>query len=151
MVYVTLHAAWMVLAVAIGTVAGYLGLVRATQGAGGASALPGRFKMQAHTTLGLVYYVMLYVGLLSGIAMHRWLLPEHVLPDGVRMLHLVLGIVVVALYTAAWVIGSGLVKKPAGADRARPRLHMVCNYTACTLIAVQIAVAVYYVWIWPNT
>ncbi len=151
MVYVTIHAAWMILAVVIGTIAGYLGLVRATQGQGGRSALPGRFKLKTHTACGLVYYVMLYIGFFFGVAMHRWLLPEHVLPDAVRMLHLVLGIVVVALYTVAWVIGSGLVAKPAGEDRGRPRLHMICNYTACTLIAVQIAAAVYYVWISPNT
>jgi len=151
MVYVTLHAAWMVLAVAIGTIAGYLGLVRATQGTGGSSALPGRFKMKAHTTLGLVYYVMLYVGLLMGVLMVEFLDVEGVLPPVIKKVHVVLAVLVGALYGVAWLIGRRLRDRPPDAGRLAPRLHMIFNYTACALIAVQIAVAVYYVWIWPNT
>ncbi|MBL7140646.1 MAG: hypothetical protein ISS74_07035 [Planctomycetes bacterium] len=147
MFYVTLHAAWMILAVAIGTVAGYMGLLRATMGKGGRSPLPGRFKMRPHVAFGTAYYLMLYAGMLFGWLMSEYLLPGPYLPSAIGNLHIGLAIAIGVLYGLAWVIGGGLTKKPAGASRLRPRLHMVCNYTACTLVAVQIGVAVYYVWI----
>ncbi|MEA3367237.1 MAG: hypothetical protein U9R68_03875, partial [Planctomycetota bacterium] len=65
MIYVTIHAAWMILAVAIGTVSGYLGLLRATQREGGRSPLPGRFNMRLHKWTGMVYYAMLLVGIVG--------------------------------------------------------------------------------------
>ncbi len=144
MVYVTLHAAWMLLAVAVGTVAGYMGLLRAT---GPRSPLPGRFTMRPHVGFGAAYYLMLYAGIVFGWVMHEFLLPGPMLPSGVRTLHLVLAIAVAILYGVAWAVGGSLTKRPATQSRLRPRLHMAANYTACTLVGVQIAVAVYYVWI----
>jgi len=151
MAYVTLHAAWMLLAVAVGTAAGYLGLLRATQGEGGKSPLPGRFHLRAHVGLGAAYYGMLYAGILFGWVMHEFLLHERpVMPPSVRTAHAVLAGAIAVLYGAGWWVGAGLQRKPAGRDRGRPRLHMALNFTACTLIGVQIALAAYYVWIWPN-
>ena len=147
MLYVTIHAAWMIVAVAVGTVAGYMGLVRATGGEGGRSPLPGRFRMRPHVGFGAAYYLMLYAGILFGWIMHEFLLPEAILPPRARTLHLVLAVAVAILYGVAWALGGSLTKRPAAGSRLRPRLHMAANYTACTLVAVQIAVAVYYVWI----
>ncbi|HUU09313.1 MAG TPA: hypothetical protein VM431_02090 [Phycisphaerae bacterium] len=150
MLYVTIHGVWMIVAVVVGTVAGYLGLLRATQGEGGRSPLPGRFRMKLHTGLGLVYYLMLYAGLAGGVVMVRFLLPSDVLPRSIAKVHVVLAVLVGTLYGVAWLIGRRLEQKPAGAARLLPRLHMVFNFTACTLIGIQIALAAYYVWIWPN-
>jgi len=147
MTYVTLHAVWMILAVAAGTVAGYMGLVRAAMGKEGQSPLPGRFSQRPHVVFGTAYYVMLYVGILYGWLMHEFLLPEPYLPPAIAKLHIGLAVAIGVLYGAAWAIGGGLTKKSAGTSRLRPRLHMVCNYAACTLVAVQIGVAAYYVWI----
>ena len=157
MFYVALHAAWMILAVAVGTVAGYMGLVRATQaerpagGQGGRSLLPGRFLLRPHVNFGSAYYLMLYVGLIFGWVMHEYLLDGRVLPASVLRWHIALAGAIAVLIGLAWILGAGLVRRPAPQMRARPRLHMVLNFTACGLVAVQIALAVYYVWIWPAT
>jgi len=147
MLYVTIHAAWMILAVAVGTVAGYMGLLRATGRRGGRSPLPGRFRMRPHVAFGTAYYLMLYGGIVFGWVMHEFLLPGPMLPPAIATLHLVLAMAVAMLYGVAWAIGGSLAKRPATESRLRPRLHMAANYTACTLVGVQIAVAVYYVWI----
>ena len=147
MTYVTLHASWMILAVAVGTVAGYMGLLRATMGKGGKSLLPGRYRLRPHVAFGTVYYLMLYAGIVFGWLMREFLLPGPFLPPAVANLHLGLAVAIAVLYGAAWAIGGNLTRNPAGTHRLRPRLHMVCNYTACTLVAIQIGVAVYYVWI----
>jgi len=152
MLYVTIHAAWMILAVAVGTVAGYQGLLRATQRPGRPSLLPGRFLLKSHIRFGTVFYLMLYAGILYGWAMHEFLFRgRSLLPPTIGAVHLVLALVIGALYGLAWAVGLSLTRHPAGAVRARPRLHMALNFTACTLVAVQIALAVYYVWIWPTT
>ena len=149
MVYVTIHAAWMILAVIIGTVSGYLGLLRATQRAGGGrSALPGRFNLRLHKWTGAVYYVMLLMGIIGGLLMARFILGTW---GGFWEWHAWLGIAIAVLYAVAAWVGLGLLRRPAGAKRARPIAHMILNFTACTLIAVQIALALYYAWIQPNT
>ena len=147
MVYVTIHAVWMILAVTAGIIAGYLGLVRATQGQGGKSALPGRFNLRLHKWTGAVYYIMLFVGILGGLLMARFFLGEW---GGFWVWHLRLGIAIAVLYAVAAWVGLGLLRRPAGAKRARPIAHMILNFTACTLIGLQIALAVYYAWVWPN-
>jgi len=151
MVYVTIHAAWMILAVIIGTVAGYQGLVRATQRAGGASPLPGRFRMKSHVSLGTIYFVMVYAGLALGVVLADVFLGDrNVLPPAIAKAHIVLAILIAILYGAGWLIGRRLARVPARGSRLAPRLHMLLNFTACTLIGVQIALALYYVWIWPK-
>ncbi|MFO8011981.1 MAG: hypothetical protein R6X20_01615 [Phycisphaerae bacterium] len=144
MTYVTIHAAWMLLAVAVGTVSGYLGLVRATQGEGGRSPLPGRFHLRLHQWTGAAYYAMLLVGIVGGLLMARFILGEW---GGFWEWHGRLAILIAVVYAAGAWLGIGLLRHPAGTARARPIAHMVLNFTACTLVAVQIAVAVYYVWI----
>lgn len=151
MLYVTVHAAWMILAVALGTVAGYMGLLRATRRSDGSSAFPGRFHLRSHVNFGVVYYAMLYLGILFGWVVHEYLLDAPVLPPAVLRWHVVLAGAIAVLYGIAWILGAQLAREPVGARRLRPRLHMVFNFTACTLVAVQIALAVYYVWIWPAT
>jgi len=143
MVYVTIHAAWMLVAVAVGTVSGYLGLVRATQREGGRSPLPGRFNLRLHKVTGGAYYAMLLVGIVGGFLMARFILGEW---GGFWEWHERLAILIAVLYAPAAWIGVGLLRNPAGAKRGRPIAHMVLNFTACTLIAVQIALAAYMVW-----
>ena len=151
MLYVTVHAAWMILAVALGTVAGYMGLLRATRRPDGSSVLLGRFRLRSHVNFGAVYYAMLYLGILFGWVVHEYLLDARVLPPEVLRWHVALAGAMAVLYGIAWILGGQLTREPAGARRLRPRLHMVFNFTACTLVAVQAALAVYYAWIWPAT
>ena len=151
MFYVIAHAAWMILAVALGTVAGYMGLLRATRRPDGSTVLPGRFHLRSHINFGVVYYAMLYLGILFGWVVHAYLLDAPVLPSAVLRWHVALAGAVAVLYGIAWILGGQLAREPAGAQRLRPRLHMVFNFTACTLVAVQVALAVYYVWIRPAT
>ena len=151
MLYVTIHAVWMILAVALGTVAGYMGLLRATRRPDGSTVLPGRFHLRSHINFGVVYYAMLYLGILFGWVVHAYLLDAPVLPSAVLRWHVALAGAVAVLYGIAWILGGQLAREPAGAQRLRPRLHMVFNFTACTLVAVQVALAVYYVWIRPAT
>lgn len=149
MVYVTIHGSWMVLAVLVGSVAGYMGLVNATADRAGRSPLPGRFRYKVHVGFGAAYYVMIYLGALFGWVMHEFLLPSRVMPPHIGTFHLVLALAIAALYGVGAAVGWTMTKKPAGEARLRPRLHMVLNFTACTVAAVQIAVAIYYVWTWP--
>ena len=151
MLYVTVHAAWMILAVVVGTIAGYMGLLRATRRPDGSSVLPGRFHLRSHVSFGIVYYAMLYLGILGGWVVHEYLLDAHVLPPEVLRWHVALAGAMAVLYGIAWILGGQLTREPAGGRRVRPRLHMVFNFTACTLVAVQVALAAYYVWIRPAT
>jgi len=150
MTYVTLHAAWMVLAVVFGTVAGYQGLVRATMRPGHGSPLPGRFILKSHNRYGTVFFVMLYIGILYGWIMADHLLDGPHLPPRIGTVHIVLAASIGGLYGGAWIVGGALARRPAGKARAWPAVHMVMNYTACTLIAVQMGLAAYYVYIWPR-
>jgi hypothetical protein len=133
------HAAWMLVAVAIGTWSGYLGLLWALQGPGGRAPLPGRFNLRVHQWTGIVYYIMLYLGVVGGFLMVEFILGTEV--SGFWEWHEWLGLLVVAIYTAAGWIGLGLLKRPAGPSRARPIAHMVLNFTGCTLIGLQILLA----------
>jgi len=146
MLYVTLHAAWMILAVGGGTVAGYMGLLRATQRPDGQSALPGRFRLGRHIAFGTAYYLMIYFGLIFGFLIHGFLLEQRPWPDVTGQAHLVLGAAIGILYAGAWILGTEtLGRSPKG--RTLPRAHMVLNFTACALVAVQIVLAAYYVWL----
>ena len=143
MTYVTIHAAWMILAVAIGTVSGYLGLLRATQRDGGRSPLPGRFNLRLHQWTGAVYYAMLLVGIVGGLLMARFVLGPW---GGFWQWHMRLAILIAVVYAAAAWLGIGLLRKPAGAARGRPIAHMILNFTACTLIGIQVILAIYMAW-----
>lgn len=137
---VWLHAGWMLLATAVGTWSGYLGLLRALQRPGGKGPLPGRFNLKMHKWTGIAFYIMLYVGLLGGVLMVRfWFGGKE--PEGLWYWHERIAIAIGALYAGAAWVGLVLLKKPAGKARARPVAHMILNFTACTLIAVQIVVA----------
>ena len=137
---VWIHLTWMLLAVAFGTWAGYLGLVRATMH-GGKSPLPGRFNLRVHKWAGIVFYAMLYAGL--GYA--AWMVEYHfgAEPAGLWVWHRRVGLAIGAIYLPAMALGIQMLYRPAGVHRARPIIHMLTNFTACTLIAVQIALAVY--------
>ncbi len=148
MPWIALHAGWMILAVAVGTVAGYMGLVHATSDREGRGPLPGRFVFKAHVGFGAAYYVMLYLGMVYGWIMHEFIFDEvPQMPPRIVTLHMTIAGCVAVLYAAAWALGASMVRKPPAQKRLRPRLHMACNLTACTLVAVQIAVAVYCVWL----
>jgi len=106
-VFVWIHASWMILAVAVGTVAGYLGLVRATQRE--ALRVPGRFNLRLHKWTGIAFYAMLYLGILGGFSMVEFVLGAD--PVGFWLWHQRLGLLI------------GLVRpRPAPqARRSRPR------------------------------
>jgi hypothetical protein len=136
-----LHMIWMLAAVAVGTWSGYLGLLRALQGPGGKAPLPGRFNLRLHQWTGIVYYAMLYVGILGGLLMAAFLMGG-LWPHGrLWQIHQWLGLAVGVVYAPGAWLGLGLLWTPAGPSRARPIAHMVLNFTACTLIGVQIVLA----------
>jgi hypothetical protein len=130
---------WMLVAVAIGTWSGYLGLLRALQGRDGRTQLPGRFNLRIHKWTGIVYYAMLFVGILGGLLMAEFLL-DSFSTEGIWRIHTWLGVAVGAVYAPGAWLGLQLLWKPGG-SRTRAIAHMVLNYTACTLIGVQILVA----------
>lgn len=136
---VYVHMTWMLVAVAIGTVSGYLGLLRALQGPGGRAPLPGRFNLNVHKWTGIVYYAMLYLGVLGGFLMVRFLLGGEA--AGFWEWHARLGLLVAVVYAPGAWIGLGLLKVPAGPKRGRPIAHMILNFTGCTLIGLQILLA----------
>jgi hypothetical protein len=132
----------MVLAVGAGTWSGYLGLLRALQRPGGQAPLPGRFHLRLHQRTGIVFYAMLYVGILGAFLMVRFSL-ANTSPEGIWALHQYAGIAIGVVYAPAAWLGFDLLRKPAGGARGRPVAHMVLNFTACTLIAVQIVLGLY--------
>ena len=134
---VLVHASWMILAVAVGTVAGYLGLVRATQRE--ALRLPGRFNLRIQKWTGIAFYAMLYLGILGGFSMVEFILGAE--PVGFWLWHQRLGLLIGLVYAPAAWFGLDLLRKPAGPARARPIAHMILNFTGCTLIAAQITLA----------
>jgi hypothetical protein len=140
---------WMLVAVAIGTWSGYLGLLRALQRPGGKAWLPGRFNLRVHEWTGIVYYTMLYLGILGGFLMASLFLGG-VYTKGIWQLHAWLGVAVGAVYAPGAWLGLQLLWKPGG-SRTRAIAHMVLNYTACTLIGVQILVALLAVMLTPHT
>lgn len=135
-----IHAVWMLVAVAFGTWSGYLGLVRATM-RDGRSPLPGRYTLRSHKRTGIVFYAMLYAGL--GYAV--WMAELHLDTQavGLWVWHRWVGLAIGAIYLPAMVLGIHLLYRPAVARRARPVAHMLINFTACTLIAVQLVLAAY--------
>jgi hypothetical protein len=135
-----IHAVWMLVAVAFGTWSGYLGLIRATL-KGGRSPLPGRYTLRSHKWTGIVFYAMLYAGLAYAVLMVE-LVFDGAAP-GLWLWHAWIGLTIGAIYLPAMVLGFEMLYRPPGAHRARPIAHMVTNFTACTLIAVQIVVAAY--------
>jgi hypothetical protein len=141
---VWIHASWMIIAVAIGTWSGYLGLVRATL-RGGKSPLPGRYSPGLHKWTGIAYYVMLYVGILYGKIMVDFLLGNGE-PAGIWLWHEHLAYAIGIIYFPAMLLGLRMLSKPPGARRAVPVWHMILNFTACTLVGVQILLTVYAVW-----
>jgi hypothetical protein len=137
---VWIHVLWMLAAVAVGTWAGYLGLIRATL-KGGKSFLPGRFTLRAHKWTGLVFYAMLYADILYAVLMVQYLFPGE--PEGLWAWHEHLALAIGAIYLPGMILGIHMLYRPPGARRARPIIHMVLNFTACALVGVQIVVAAY--------
>lgn len=136
---VYVHMIWMLVAVAIGTWSGYLGLLRALQGPDGRTPLPGRFNLRTHKWTGIIYYAMLYVGILGGFLMATFFL-DGVFTAGILQVHKWLGVAVGVVYAPGAWLGLRLLWKPGG-TRTRAIAHMVLNYSACTLIGAQIVVA----------
>jgi len=79
------------------------------------------------------------VGILGGLLMAEFLL-DGFSTAGVWRVHAWLGVAVGAVYAPGAWLGLQLLWKPGG-NRTRAVAHMVLNYTACTLIGVQILVA----------
>jgi hypothetical protein len=131
---------WMSLTTAVGTWSGYLGLIRATL-KGGKSPLPGRYTLRTHKWTGIVFYAMLYIGILYGMIMVDFVLETET--EGLWWWHERLAFAIGAIYFPAMLLGLAMLSRPAGVHRARPIAHMLINFTACTLIAVQFVLAVY--------
>jgi hypothetical protein len=143
---VWIHMSWMIAATLVGTWSGYLGLVRATQNAQGKSPLPGRFLMRQHEWTGIVFYAMLYLGILGGFLMVRYFL-GNAAPEGLWAWHQYIAIAIAVLYAPGAILGLDMMlRKAAGRARPRPIAHMLFNFFACTLIAVQIVVALVGIW-----
>jgi hypothetical protein len=137
---VWIHLIWMSLTTAVGTWSGYLGLIRATL-KGGKSPLPGRYTLRSHKWTGVVFYAMLYTGILYGMIMVDFILGTETV--GLWWWHKMLAYAIGVIYFPAMLLGLDLLSRPAGVYRARPILHMLINFTACTLITVQFAMAIY--------
>ena len=137
---VWIHVVWMIAAVAVGTWSGYLGLVRATM-KGGRCFLPGCYTLSAHKWTGIVFHTMLYSGLAYAWAMVEFIIGVEA--GGLWAWHRWLGWTVGAIYLPAMVAGIHLLYRPAVGGRALPVAHMITNFTACSLIAVQIVLAAY--------
>ena len=137
---VLIHASWMILTVAVGTWAGYLGLIRATL-KGGKSFLPGRYTLRSHRWTGIVFYAMLYAGILGGFLMVDFFFGDAD-PVGFWLWHQRLAVLIGLVYAPAAWLGLGLLRRPAGPVRVRPIAHMILNFTGCTLIAAQITLAI---------
>jgi hypothetical protein len=137
---VWIHITWMIVGVAIGTWSGYLGLIRATL-KGGKSPFPGRYTLRTHKWTGIVYYAMLYVGILYGMIMADFLLDQKA--GGFWVWHGYLAYVIGVIYFPAMLMGLQMLQQPPGTKRGKPIAHMLLNFTACTLIGVQIVLAVY--------
>ena len=139
---VWVHAVWMLAAVTVGTWSGYLGLLRALHRPGAGSLLPGRFNLRVHQWTGIVYYAMLYVGIAGGFLMVQGFFKGES-PAGIWVWHEYLALAIGLIYAPGAWLGLDLLWKPAGPARARPILHMILNFTACTLIGAQILLGLY--------
>ena len=140
---VWVHVVWMIAAVAVGTGSGYLGLLRATL-KGGRSFLPGRYTLRSHQWTGIAYYAMLYAGIVYAVVMAEEILKIEA--TGLWAWHKGLGITIGVLYLPAMLLGLQMLREPPGSRRARPIVHMILNFSACTLVGVQIALAIYAVY-----
>lgn len=135
---VKVHVLWMLVAVAVGTWSGYLGLLRATL-KDGKSFLPGRFTLRSHKWTGIVFYAMLFAGIVYGIIMADFILKREA--EGFWAWHARLAWSIGALYLVGMVVGLEMLWQPPGRRRVRPIIHMVLNFTACALVAVQMVLA----------
>lgn len=138
---VWMHASWMVATTAVGTLSGYLGLLRALQRPDGKSLLPGRFNLRVHQWSGIAFYAMLYAGILGGFLMVDIFFGDRA-PHGFWLWHRWIAVSIAVLYAPAAWLGLAMMKKPAGAGRGRPIAHMILNFAACTLVGIQIVLAI---------
>ena len=137
---VWIHVLWMLAAVAVGMWTGYLGLIRATL-KGGKSFLPGRYTLRSHKWTGIVFYAMLYAGILYAILMVRAVFGGAA--EGFWAWHESLALAIGAIYLPGMILGIHMLYRLAGLRRTRPIIHMAFNFTGCALIAVQIVLAAF--------
>lgn len=131
------HGIWQLLAVAVGTVAGYLGLLRFLARKGRRNLLPGRFNRRLHLALGIIFYCLIFIGAIIGWVFleeehqgeeqehHRGFSPHHILP-----------VPILVLYAGGGITGA-MLSRGKGGRKMRP-VHMALNYSGCALVAVQV-------------
>ncbi|KPJ59056.1 MAG: hypothetical protein AMS15_07260 [Planctomycetes bacterium DG_23] len=131
-----IHPIWILAAIVFGVAAGYLGLLRYLQVKGKGGLLPGRFNPKAHIAFGALFLVLLSSGFLWGIwTAHRY--------HGAiaRSFHFYLGVVILILYAIGAVIGF-LLTRGIKARRRWAFIHMCFNYSACTLLGLQVILGI---------
>ena len=129
-----IHPIWILSALVFGVAAGYLGLLRYLQVKGKGALLPGRFNLRAHITFGAIYFILLVSGFLWGL----WT-AGHFRGAIARGPHFYLGLAIIILYAIGAVIGIRL-KRGVKARRKWAFIHMCANYSACTLLLVQVII-----------
>lgn len=129
-----IHPIWILAAVVFGVAAGYLGLLRYLEVKGKGGLLPGRFHLRAHIIFGAIYLALLFSGFLWGIWTARRF--RGAIAQGP---HFYLGLLIIILYATGAVIGIALTRG-IKARRKWAFIHMCTNYSACTLLLVQVII-----------
>lgn len=138
---VLVHASWMALTTAVGLWPGYTGLLRALCRADGRSLLPGRFNLKMHKWGGIIFYAMLYLGLAGWVTYVNLFFGGKELP-AFWLWHVRMAVAIAILYAPAAWLGFDMLRKPPGLSRGRPVVHMVLNFAGCTLLGVQLILAI---------
>jgi len=140
-----IHPVWMLAALAVGIVAGYLGLIRSQFVRG----LPGSFSLAGHVGSGLALVVLLWGGIAVAAALEE---PLGAAVGAGRLslarTHGPLAFACAGLYAVAGILGLVLlVRRRQGrgaepATRKLARAHLIFNYTACGLALVVVILGV---------
>jgi hypothetical protein len=132
-----IHPIWILAAIIFGVAAGYLGLLRYLQVKGKGGLLPGRFNLKAHITFGAIYLILLFSGFLWGL----WTAQRYHGAIAHTFFHFYLGLVIIILYAIGATIGI-LLQKGIKARRRWAFIHMCFNYSACTLLGLQVILGI---------
>jgi hypothetical protein len=139
------HVVWMCAAVAAGSLAGYLGLIRSQLVRG----LPGSFSLFWHVASGAAFYLLLLAGVVASFVLQARI-GAGVPPPRAETaeVHIALAFICAGLYLVAGVLGLVLLARRRKhralehGPQALARAHMVFNYTACALVAVAMVIGI---------
>ena len=131
---VFIHPIVIVLAIISGVYTGYLGWkrFRFRRGRGAAPDFP----WQRHIQWGKRFYILLWIGSLTGVGVLSYL-KGTVLTSG---LHAYLAVLILLLFSVGVALG-GKLSKGRGTNRLA-LMHMVINYSAFFFVLIQIVLGV---------